>query len=220
MDEECSPFPFSDSDDFGEPELHIIDGAFGDVYEAFKNPRCKPIDPAKLPADPLHPEHKRIYYRIRNRMLYLREKQLFSRCTKRVDLVTMFVVLEFFKDTKPIRWTRLPNGEHDVTWRRIYSIVRERVVNFAATAYKVRLKPCYCLPWVRVTLAAHENRHNGRKPYGGYSTCSEFVYPEYEAALKKAEQESRAPWGYEFDVFMWLRRIVGNDMALLIIDWL
>jgi hypothetical protein len=215
-------FPFSDSDDFGEPELQIINGAFGDVYHAFKNPRCKPIDPAILPADPLHPEHKRIYYRLRNRFLYLREKQLFSRCTKKVDLVTMFLLLEFLKDIKPIRWTRLPNGEHDAAWRRIYSIVRERIVNFAANAYKVRLKPCYCLPWVRVTLGAGENRHNSgeRKPYGGYSTCSEFVYPEYEAALQKAERESRAPWGYEMDVFMHLRRTLGNDMARLVIDYL
>jgi hypothetical protein len=50
--------------------------------------------------------------------------------------------------------------------------------------------------------------------------CAEFVYPKYEEALKKAEQESRGPWGSEMEVFMWMRRIVGNDLALKIIDCL
>jgi hypothetical protein len=197
MDEECSPFPFSDSDDLGEPTLETLSGAFGDVFSALKNPGY----PTNLPADPLHPEHKRIYYRLLTRFRYFREKRFNSRCNKRVDLTSIFVLLEFFKDTKPIRWTRLPNGEHDVAWRTLSSIVRERVVNFAANAYKVRLKPCYCPPWGPM--------------------CTNFVYPEYEAALKEAERESKAPWGYEFVVFMWMRRMVGNDLALLIIiDWL
>jgi hypothetical protein len=196
MDEECSPFPFSDSDDLGEPTLEPLSGAFGDVFRAFKNPGY----PTRVPAGPHHPEHRRVFYRLRSRFLYLEEKQRLSRCSKRVDLTSIFVLLEFFKDTKPIRSTRLPNGEHDVAWRRLSSIVRGRVAYFAANAHLVRLKPCYCPPWG--------------------PTCTEFVYPEYEVALKEAERESRAPWGYEFDVFMWMRRMVGNDLALLIIHWL
>lgn len=220
MDEE-NPFPFSDCD-LWDPELELIDGAFGDVFRAFDDPICNPIDPAILPADPLHPEHKRVYYRLRNRMIYLKEKQLLCRCTRKVDLVAVFVLLEFIKDTKPIRWVRLPDGKHDVAWRKIYRVARGRILHYASNAYKIRAKPCYCIPTVRVTLAAWDNYENGGEfnPFGDYRRCTEFVYPEYEEALKKAERESRGPWGSEFDVFMWLRRIVGNDLALTIIDCL
>lgn len=212
-----SPFPFSDCDDLDlwQPELEVIDGAFGDVFRAFENPHCNPIDLAVIPADPAHPEHTRIFYRLRNRMLYLREKQVFKRCAKKLNLTSVFVLLEFFKDVKPIRWTRLPHGEHDVAWRKVYHIARERLVYFAANAYKLRTKQCHCLPGVRVIRV-----HGGRlSPSKEVPTCTEFVYPEYEAALKTAERESRGPWGYEMDVFMWIRRIVGNDLALTIIDY-
>jgi hypothetical protein len=206
-------FPFSDSDDFGEPKLEMIDGAFGDVFHAFHHPILNPIHPSVVPADLNNPEHKRIYYRLLTRFRYLREKQLFSRCNKRKDLTAIFVLLEFFKDTKRIRWTRLPDGEHDVAWRRTSSIVRERAVNFVANAHKVRLKACRCTPWVQIN-------GQGQNPSEAYPTCTQFVYPEYEAALQKAERESRAPWGYEMDVFMHLRRTLGNDMARLIIGCL
>jgi hypothetical protein len=198
--------------------VEMIDGAFGDVFRGFEHPIYNPIDPANVPADSTTPEHKRIFYRLRNLMLYLRDKQVSRRCFKKVDLTAVFVLLEFVKETKPIRWTRLPNGTHDVAWRKLYRVVRGRLVHYVANVHKVRPKACSCLTRViLVSTGFHDLSEDTILPEDT-PPCAEFVYPEYEEALKKAEQESRGPWGYEFDVFMWVRRIVGNDLALKIID--
>lgn len=219
MDEQ-TPFPFNDCDDLGEPQVEMIDGAFGDVFRAFEHPIYKPIDPAIVPADSTTPEHRRVFYRIRNLMFYLREKQLSGRCTKKVDLAAVFLLLEYFKDIKPIRWARLANGTHDVAWRKLYRVVRAKLLHYVANAHKIRAKPCSC--FVRVILVSTGFHDDGEDTILAEEVpaCTEFVYPEYEEALKQAERESRGPWGSELDVFMWVRRILGNDLALKIIDCL
>lgn len=195
-------FPFAECDSV-DAETRIMSGAFGDVFRT----RNKPIPPT-LPADTTHPMHITIYHRLRHRFQYLRDAQLFSECDKKADLVCVFVLLEMFKDLKPIWSTRLPNDAHDAEWCKLYHVARDRLSHFAANAYKIRTKRCFCSRY------ANDDEFDFDE-----FTCADFVYPEYEALLKAVELESKKPFMSQMEVFMHLRRIVGNDMALEIIDF-
>jgi hypothetical protein len=190
-------FPFSECDRL-DTEWMTMSGAFGEVFYPAYDPIYRPLHFGTVPVDSA--VHKAVFYRLRNRLIYMDDADVTFACHKKVDLVSVFVLVEFFKDMKSVRWTRLSTHEDDVAWRKLYRVARNRLAYFIANVDKIQQQSCSCLC---------------TEDY----TCATFVYPEYEGALRAIQRTSSGPFGWEWEVFLHVRRLVGNDLALKIIDY-
>lgn len=189
---ETYTFPFAECDHVDD--THFFAGAFGEA-----------VAKEYLPTPGNKSPHHQLIILFKNFFYYRDTAHELWRCPKRRDLISIFVILQALEQLQRIRWLPLDDVGKEAEWGWLYYKSRSRLPHFLENVSVVQALLCNCNS---VVMSSWRDR-----------PCAYFVYPEYEAALVKAQRVARGPFGSELFVFLYLHRIVGNDLALRIFDF-